>query len=192
MPIIAGKDLATEEWLRIHDEWVREPPACQQDQQVAFLQERGPDPALWYHTVRSWQWCADPAVLKWMAAQPEFDGSAASMMLMAFGGEWRDREEAGRMGEMFDALQICAERWRAGTLPVRFGFDANVARSFEEARRQFLERRSRIGNPPVWDLPAAAFGPFPGPTPRPPTDVGWDGAGDFKQPLEAWFRARYL
>lgn len=179
--------------LEALDEYFAQPPICEPKDNVRWLEQRGPDPALWYHTALNWNWDVGVDVLHWIIRQPQCDGAIASWVLL-FGGDSRMMDWQSGTGEtaLFALFSEIAEKWRAGFYEVRkAGFDTQRELSFRKSCRKHRRAFEEYNSPPLWELPNAAFGPFSGPVPPVPNDVVFE-EGRLRMQMKRWYEEVYL
>lgn len=140
---------------------------CDGDQVIEWLEKRGSDPDFWHETALTWHWESGLDVLHWIIRQPTCEMATASWILIeALSGGDLHPTAADYVTsdlEFFDMCKDIAERWRAGFYTSnRLGFTKQQAMTFDQSVATFNRQRLRIGNPPLWQLPRAALGPFKG------------------------------
>ncbi len=140
---------------------------CADDQVVGWLEKRGSDPDFWHETALTWDWEAGTDVLHWIVRQPTCEMATASWIIIeALSGSDLYPTAADYVAsnlEFFDMCKEIAERWRAGFYTSnRLGFTKQQAMIFDQGVAAFNRQRLRLGNPALWQLPRAAFGPFTG------------------------------
>ncbi|MGI2033698.1 hypothetical protein ACRQ1B_14995 [Rhizobium panacihumi] len=140
---------------------------CDDDQVIDWLEKRGSDPDFWHQTALAWHWESGIEVLHWIALQPTCEMATAAWILIEglSGGELHatatDCVSSDR--PFFEMCKDIAVRLHAGFYTSnRLGFTPQQAANFDQSVAVFNRQRLCIGNPPLWQLPRAAFGPFRG------------------------------
>lgn len=175
---------------------LNDPPLCNFEENVRFLQRRGADPELWHYLVgHGWNYDWGLDVPTWLAMQPDFDGSSASFLLICT----TDVESmpSNRLEcsidniPAFDMWFNLAQRWRTRSYPTRYGHQPYQQPEFGRFSLSYRASLAKLGNPIAWMLPDEAYGPFKGSVPPRPDDLELDDAGRFRRPFERWHLERY-